>query len=213
MTTEDRTAADNRPPMGEEDVADWSRTDDDGELDEQRRAVDTDYVDEARRVDLERDRADGLDATDDRQDAIGEHPDAFQPSGEESHDVELAGVDGSVDEAEQVDLDEVSGIESPRQPMDDAADAEPSPLFDDGELDEFRARWAELQGAFVDDPKVAVEEADELVNDLVQTLTDKFSRNKHELEGQWQRDGSADTEDLRLALRRYRSFFDQLLRA
>jgi len=86
-------------------------------------------------------------------------------------------------------------------------------LFDSTEADELRNRWREVQTAFVDDPKQAVQGADQLVAQVIQSLTASFAAHKKELDGQWQRsdtDGPA-TEDLRLALRRYRTLFNQLL--
>ncbi|MFE2137346.1 hypothetical protein ACFW9X_29910, partial [Streptomyces sp. NPDC059466] len=67
----------------------------------------------------------------------------------------------------------------------------------------FRARWQEVQSQFVDDPREAVHTADALVADVMQTLAATFADHKQELEGQWNRGGQADTEDLRLALRHY----------
>lgn len=85
-------------------------------------------------------------------------------------------------------------------------------LFDGDEAQRLRSQWVELQAKFVDDPAVAVQEADQLVAEVMQTMAAAFAEHKRELESQWQRDGSADTEDLRQALRHYRAFFDQLLR-
>jgi hypothetical protein len=73
--------------------------------------------------------------------------------------------------------------------------------------DSLRFRWTELQGAFVDDPRQTVEHAERLVNEVVETLTDRFNERKKELQTQ----GSPDTEELRLAMVRYRTFFSQLL--
>ncbi|WP_433567395.1 hypothetical protein ACQP1O_20685 [Nocardia sp. CA-151230] len=75
----------------------------------------------------------------------------------------------------------------------------------------FRVRWQEIQNKFVDDPRDAVHAADTLVADVMQTLATTFAEHKQELEGQWNRGEQADTEDLRMALRRYRSFFNRLL--
>lgn len=75
----------------------------------------------------------------------------------------------------------------------------------------FRTRWQEIQNRFVDDPREAVHEADGLVADVMQTLATTFSQHKQELEGQWSQGGEADTENLRMALRKYRSFFNRLL--
>ncbi len=77
--------------------------------------------------------------------------------------------------------------------------------------EEFRARWQEVQNEFVDDPRDAVHTADTLVADVMQKLAATFADHKEELEGQWNRGEQADTEELRLALRHYRSFFNRLL--
>ncbi|RFC71058.1 hypothetical protein [Streptomyces sp. AcE210] len=77
----------------------------------------------------------------------------------------------------------------------------------------FRSRWQEIQSKFVDDPRDAVHSADALVADVMQTLATTFADRKQELEEQWSRGGRADTEDLRMALRHYRSFFNRLLTA
>lgn len=75
----------------------------------------------------------------------------------------------------------------------------------------FRTRWEEVQNKFVDDPRDAVHTADALVADVMQKLAATFADHKQELEGQWNRGEQANTEDLRQALRYYRSFFNRLL--
>ncbi|MEU9469058.1 hypothetical protein AB0D78_20845 [Streptomyces avermitilis] len=75
----------------------------------------------------------------------------------------------------------------------------------------FRERWQEVQSKFVDDPRDAVHTADALVSDVMQRLAATFADHKQELEGQWNRGEQADTEDLRIALHHYRSFFNRLL--
>jgi hypothetical protein len=84
-------------------------------------------------------------------------------------------------------------------------------LFADADSDRFRHRWHDVQSAFVDDPRRAVQDADQLVAELMRTLATTFAERKRSLEGRWQEGVAAETEDLRLALRGYRSFFDQLL--
>jgi len=84
-------------------------------------------------------------------------------------------------------------------------------LFDEADATRFRTRWSEVQAGFVDDPKQAVQDADVLVAELMQSVASAFSQRKHLLEEQWQQGSHAETEDLRLALRGYRSFLDQLL--
>jgi inorganic triphosphatase YgiF len=78
-------------------------------------------------------------------------------------------------------------------------------------MGEFRSRWSAIQTAFVDEPRKTVEQADELVAEIMQRLAQSFSDQRSNLERQWERSDQISTEDLRLALRRYRSFFDRLL--
>ena len=87
------------------------------------------------------------------------------------------------------------------------------PLFDDDELGTFRSRWDEVQARFVDDPRGTVKEADALVNDVMQRLTQTFTDERSSLESQWTEGKDASTEDLRVAMQRYRSFFARLLAA
>jgi hypothetical protein len=85
------------------------------------------------------------------------------------------------------------------------------PLFADDELAELRARWDNVQTGFVDDPQDCVQKADGLVSDVVEQLTNGFTEARSRLEQQWGRGEQASTEDLRVALKRYREFFDRLL--
>lgn len=90
---------------------------------------------------------------------------------------------------------------------------ERGPLLPDDETDGFTTRWREIQIAFVDEPRESVAKADALVADLMQRLATSFSEERQRLEGQWDRGDDVSTEDLRVALTRYRSFFDRLLSA
>src|SRR5215470_6971983 len=85
------------------------------------------------------------------------------------------------------------------------------PLFVERETADFRRRWTDVQAAFVDEPRRAVEQADGLVSDVVKRVTDGFGNARSALERQWDRGDNVTTEDLRLTLQRYRSFFDRLL--
>jgi hypothetical protein len=86
-------------------------------------------------------------------------------------------------------------------------------LLDPTDADGFRQRWSDAQTRFVDDPREAVQTADGLVAELMQTLASSFSEHRSQLEAHWNSGGDPDTEDLRQALQRYRSFFDRLLSA
>ena len=86
-----------------------------------------------------------------------------------------------------------------------------APLFSADAAKEFRSRWDAVQSSFVDDPKQAVRKGDELVAQVMKSLTETFSNERSRLEGQRDQSDKASTENLRVALRRYRSFFERLL--
>lgn len=92
-----------------------------------------------------------------------------------------------------------------------AVEQETGPLFSGNEANELRARWDAIQVGFVDEPRAAVEQADALVAGTMKRLAEVFAAERSKLEGQWDQGENVSTEDLRLALRRYRSFFARLL--
>ncbi|MEU6755597.1 hypothetical protein [Streptomyces sp. NPDC046685] len=104
--------------------------------------------------------------------------------------------------ADQTEADQRTG---------EAAD-DSEPLLGAQEAEEYRRAWSDIQGRFVDDPQAAVRSADTLVAEVMQTLAGTFASHKQGLEGQWDRGEQVATEDLRLALQHYRSFFNRLLK-
>ena len=90
--------------------------------------------------------------------------------------------------------------------------SEPMPLFSESEMGEFRSQWSKVQTGFVDEPRRTVEDADKLVAAVMQRLAEGFANERSGLEKQWDSGDNVSTEDLRLALQRYRSFFDRLLK-
>jgi hypothetical protein len=105
----------------------------------------------------------------------------------------------------------VKGQESETRDKGSAA-AEPMPLFSEPETVDFRSQWSKLQTGFVDEPRRTVEDADKLVAAVMQRLAEGFANERSGLEKQWDRGDDVSTEDLRVALQRYRSFFDRLLK-
>ena len=102
--------------------------------------------------------------------------------------------------------------ELPKPPPEAAPDSEQlAPLFVPDVATDFRTRWDAVQIGFVDDPAQAVRKADELVAQVMKSLAETFSNERVKLEGQVDQTDSASTENLRVALRRYRSFFQRLL--
>jgi hypothetical protein len=96
------------------------------------------------------------------------------------------------------------------EPRHDDGD-ELSPLLSADETGDFRSHWNAIQTGFVDEPRRAVEQADELVAQIMQRLAQSFSDQRTNLETQWEHSDKVSTEELRVAFRRYRSFFDRLL--
>lgn len=92
----------------------------------------------------------------------------------------------------------------------EAAQGHP-PLFNADETRLLREQWQHVQGSFVDEPKSAVQQADELVASTMKRLAAIFADERSRLESEWSKGDEVSTEDLRQALRRYRSFFDRLL--
>jgi hypothetical protein len=94
-----------------------------------------------------------------------------------------------------------------------AGDSTESRLLPEHDLLASREHWEAIQVGFVDEPRRSVKEADQLVARLMSQLAESFSQERERLEGQWDRGDDVSTEDLRVALQRYRSFFERLLAA
>jgi len=97
-----------------------------------------------------------------------------------------------------------------RQPQNNVA-ADNGPLLPEDFTRQCRSRWDSIQGAFVDEPRSAVQKADELVAEAIQKLAETFSGERTRLEQHWDRGDNVSTEDLRVGLQKYRSFFNRLL--
>jgi hypothetical protein len=110
------------------------------------------------------------------------------------------------------DLVAANGAPSGSTPAMPKAAQEPNlPLFAQNDTQDFRSRWEKIQIGFVDEPRNAVEQADELVACAIKRLAEVFAAERQKLESEWDKTDNVSTEDLRIALRRYRSFFDRLL--
>jgi hypothetical protein len=108
-----------------------------------------------------------------------------------------------------------SGTEAEDQVVDvpEAESADREPLLSRDELATSRTRWRSIQASFVDEPRRAVEQADQLIAEIMAHLAETLSKERDRLEGRWDRGDDVSTEDLRITLRRYRSFFERLLSA
>jgi len=113
-----------------------------------------------------------------------------------------------------------SGEWDPSRPSQDYSSASPqidfaaaAPLFSNADMGDLRSRWNDVQATFVDEPRSSVEQADKLVATVMQRLAEGFANERASLEKQWEKGDNVSTEDLRLALQRYRAFFGRLLNA
>lgn len=103
------------------------------------------------------------------------------------------------------------GVARPTDP--NGLDGEREAVFSQDEVGQLRPKWNAIQSKFIDEPRKSVEEADLLVASTIKRLAESFANERAKLESQWGKGSDVSTEDLRLALRRYRSFFDRLLSA
>jgi hypothetical protein len=131
-------------------------------------------------------------------------------------DVAATSVERHPEEEQRFERDEAVPAEQtsmgePTAVRDETADA--APLLAQADETDLRGRWEEIQTRFVDDPRRAVEDADALVAGVMKSLAEGFAQAREQLEGQWSRGEDVSTEDLRVALQRYRSFFQRLLSA
>jgi len=136
---------------------------------------------------------------------------------------DLASTPADVSDPEHADERDRDGDGAAERDQDVAAERERATGSADADEDaallpqeqgtEFQGRWESIQTTFVDDPRDAVENADALVAELMQRLADGFARERERLEEQWSRGEDVSTEDLRVVLQRYRSFFRRLLSA
>jgi hypothetical protein len=131
-------------------------------------------------------------------------------------DTDRAEMDRTVAGAELVQNGDQAptSVDEPREtPASTDGPTDHESLLPDDQGRRFIERWQAIQASFVDEPRQSVEQADALVADLMQRLAAGFSSERERLEGQWDRGDDVSTEDLRVALTRYRSFFDRLLAA
>jgi len=113
-----------------------------------------------------------------------------------------------IDERGDIDAREMVGR---RHGTDARTDDRPMPMFAGAEASGYRTQWDAIQTGFVDEPRRAVQEADALVALVMKRLSEVFTNERTSLERQWGEGDEISTEDLRVALRRYRSFFERLL--
>jgi hypothetical protein len=143
-------------------------------------------------------------------DIAGSKPDERQDSGN--------GADAPDDRGPHADPDrsveEIRQESAARREQDGGADAGENgreALVSQSECQDFTKRWDEIQAGFVDEPRDSVQKADALVAELMKTLAETFAAERKKLEDQWSSGDDVSTEDLRVSLQRYRSFFQRLL--
>jgi hypothetical protein len=132
----------------------------------------------------------------------------------------MADHDQTPDEAlggSQPPSDETDDVARPAEddvarPAEDEGSRSPesnAPLLERG--DEWMGRWNEIQIRFVDEPRESIANADALVDEVMKQLAAAFAEERSRIEGEWSAGSEPSTEELRVALQRYRSFFNRLL--
>jgi hypothetical protein len=123
-----------------------------------------------------------------------------------------------VNESTQLQLDEPLPVAEPAVKPAPKLAAKPTPTVDNEFpflsrqlVEELRKQWEGVQAGFVDEPREAVRQADELLASAIEELVESFAQARANLEGQLSRGGQTNTEDLRVALKKYRSFFQKLM--
>ncbi|MFF3562673.1 hypothetical protein ACFYXS_21790 [Streptomyces sp. NPDC002574] len=93
---------------------------------------------------------------------------------------------------------------TPREPGAPKATAE--------DTDKLHRRLQQAVGGFVDEPRHAVEEADQVLEEATERLVQELKGRRHALRAGWDggQDGT-DTEKLRVALQGYRELVDRVL--
>jgi hypothetical protein len=135
------------------------------------------------------------------------------PGDRPADDVPTAAEDADTEDQTQMPAsapESASGAEDGHTNRADDGEA-PMALFDDAS--DLEARWQEIQVRFVDEPRGAVEQADALVAEVMRRLAETFASERDQMEKEWHAGDQVSTEDLRIALQRYRSFFQRLLAA
>jgi hypothetical protein len=219
-------------PLSTEDLLpdhDRTRADDPNRTDTTDEYRDGQY---ATGTDVDRDRTDVTDTTGyhdsdaDRSVVSDQYDDVDtdnrQPTGSEKYDGQYDGQPTALDETtdQHQTVADDSAVAQDETTQDDVVQQKPAetqqdegaaPLFTGEEVDRFRTEWRGLQSDFVDSPRDAVQHADQLVAQVMQSLATTFADHKKSLEGQWSKGEQVETEELRVALRQYRAFFDKLL--
>jgi hypothetical protein len=124
---------------------------------------------------------------------------------------EIADTEVRDDERHDTERDDEVREERPASTADVGDDSPKLLASDDNE--QFRRRWESIQTGFVDEPRETVEQADELVAQVMKRVAEGFATERERLEQQWGRGEDVSTEDLRVSLQRYRGFFERLLSA
>ena len=131
---------------------------------------------------------------------------------EKEKEMNMDVVDTTEEQAdEERRVEERTRESAPRATSTSSAKEDLEALFNEDEAKKFQSRWLDIQSKFVDDPRDAVKQADDLVADTLKSITMNFSNRRIALEQQWNGGKDVSTEDLRVALKSYRSFFQRLL--
>lgn len=136
-----------------------------------------------------------------------------EPGSDDLEDTEMGDREAATTTSATLPAPPSAGTDAETEGETQPHDQERTSLLADERSTSFRHQWDAIQVRFVDEPRSAVEDADRLVTEVIEQLQASFTSERGRLEGRWQQGSEVSTEDLRVALQRYRSFFDRLLAA
>ena len=106
--------------------------------------------------------------------------------------------------SDTVEVEESAGTPAADRPDD-------GPILSTDQLASLRRRWGAVQAGFVDDPRRAVEVADDIVAEAVGALQAAIDDRRREVAEPWREDADASTDALLVAFQSYRSVFERVL--
>lgn len=84
-------------------------------------------------------------------------------------------------------------------------------LVPEAEVGAIKERWDQIKAMFVDDPGGAVRQADRLVGDAAEVMSQAVARSRSRLGGSLNQPDGPNTEELRRALRSYQRIIERFV--
>jgi hypothetical protein len=125
--------------------------------------------------------------------------------------VQELNVDSQTQDLNDVQFDAYETQSDARFDLEEYSRSQSGLLIAPAEADYLQSQWRNVQIGFVDEPRRAIEQADQLIRDAILQVQEEFNAKRENLKREWSEKEEASTEDLRLVLQKYRSMFSRLL--